>query len=70
MKPEDYPIFSELYNFLPEYKKEVNSSLNIETESKDNTAYGVYLDEKEVIKTKTNDNLLPVDFRYTDGTIF
>jgi hypothetical protein len=23
LKPEDYPIFSELYNFLPEYKKEV-----------------------------------------------
>ena len=23
MKPEDYPIFSELYEFLPEYKKEV-----------------------------------------------
>ena len=52
--------------FTASYKKEVNSSLNIETESEDNTAYGVYLDEKEVIKTKTNDNLLPVDFRYTD----
>ena len=25
MKPEDYPIFSELYNFLPEYKKSVKS---------------------------------------------
>ena len=25
MKPEEYPIFSELYEFLPEYKKEVKS---------------------------------------------
>ena len=25
MKPEDYPVFSELYAFLPEYKKEVKS---------------------------------------------
>lgn len=26
MKAEDYPIFSDLYNFLPEYKKEVKDS--------------------------------------------
>ena len=25
MKPDEYPIFSELYNFLPEYKKDVKS---------------------------------------------
>ena len=25
MKPEDYPIFSELYEFLPEYKKDIKS---------------------------------------------
>ena len=29
MSPEDYPIFSELYNFLPEYKKEIKSSEKI-----------------------------------------
>lgn len=26
LKPEDYPIFSELYKYLPEYKKKLNSS--------------------------------------------
>ena len=26
LKPTDYPIFSELYNYLPEYKKKLNSS--------------------------------------------
>ncbi len=25
LKPEDYPIFSDLYNFLPEYKKKLDS---------------------------------------------
>ena len=25
MKPEEYPIFSELYEFLPEYKKDIKS---------------------------------------------
>ena len=29
LKPEDYPIFSELYEFLPEYKKEVKSAEKI-----------------------------------------
>ena len=29
MKPEDYPVFSELYSFLPEYKKEVKSAEKI-----------------------------------------
>ena len=29
MKPNEFPIFSELYNFLPEYKKEVDSEEKI-----------------------------------------
>lgn len=29
LKPNDYPIFSELYNFLPEYKKEISSKEKI-----------------------------------------
>jgi type IV secretory pathway VirB4 component len=29
MNPEDYPIFSELYQFLPEYKKEIKSAEKI-----------------------------------------
>ena len=29
LQPEDYPIFSELYQFLPEYKKEIKSAEKI-----------------------------------------
>ena len=29
LKSEDYPVFSELYNFLPEYKKEIKSAEKI-----------------------------------------
>ena len=51
--------------FTALYKSEVASSLNIETDEGNNNTYGVYLNDKEVLKTKSKNNAIPISLRYT-----
>ena len=54
--------------FTAEYKEKINSSLNVQTEAEKDTTYSVYQDDKEVLKTKSKDNIIPIDFKYiTEG---
>lgn len=50
--------------FTAFYKEEVQTSLNIETDE-NNSSYGIYLDEKEIVKTKSKNNIIPIDLKYT-----
>ena len=50
--------------FTAFYKEEVQTSLNIETDE-NNSSYGIYLDEKEIVKAKSKNNTIPIDLKYT-----
>ncbi len=52
--------------FTASYKSEVNSNISIETDEGNDNTYKVYLDEEEVLKTKSKDNTIPIDIRYTE----
>ncbi|MBQ6498267.1 MAG: hypothetical protein IJI58_06080 [Bacilli bacterium] len=52
--------------FTASYKSEVNSSISIETDEGNNNTYRLYLEEKEVLKTKSKDNAIPINLRYTE----
>ena len=51
--------------FTAEYKNEINSSLKVETDAEEDMNYSVYQEEKEVLKTKSKDNIIPINFIYT-----
>lgn len=50
--------------FTAKYPNEVKASINIPTDE-NNKIYSVYLAEDEVIKTKSKNNVIPIDLKYT-----
>lgn len=52
--------------FTASYPKEINSSVKIETSEEKDETYGLYSNNKEIMKIKSKDNIIPIDFRYTE----
>ncbi len=51
--------------FTANYHREVETNVKIETDE-NNTTYSLYLDEKEVLKTRSKNNTIPIDLKYNE----
>lgn len=51
--------------FTANYNKEIETNVKIETDE-NNTTYSLYLDEKEVMKTKSKNHTIPINLKFTN----